>query len=98
MAVDKFKNPPAVQSLGYERIEGLLENENFAPLNTSFAAAYEKLEKIMSDTSAGLKKQKGAQKAMKAYELTTELLNELLKIKYQLLKNHAAEAKGNSKK
>ena len=79
--------------LGYPQIEALLESENFETINNSFALGYEKLEKIKSDRSGGLKKQKAAQKAMKAYELTTELINELLQIKYQIIKMRAEEAK-----
>lgn len=85
-------------SLGYPHIEELLEKEDFERLNKSFFDAYGRLEKIMKDRSVGLKKQKGAQRAMKAYELTTELLNELLKIKYQILKFREEEAKKQQKK
>lgn len=94
------KSPqPNVQkpSLGYPHIEELLEKEDFERLNKSFFDAYERLEKIMKDRSAGLKKQKGAQKAMKAYEMTTELLNELLQIKYQIIKLREGEAKKQKK-
>ncbi len=85
-------------SLGYPHIEELLEKESFDGINKSFLDAYARLEKIMKDRSGGLKKQKGAQKAMKAYELTTELFNELLKIKYQILKYREEEAKRQQKK
>ena len=72
-------------SLGYPMIEGLLETENFEGVNKSFAEAYDKLSKIHLDKGAGLKKQKGARKAMVAYELTTQMIQELLRFKYQLL-------------
>ena len=51
----------------------------------------------MADRAGGLKKQKGAQKAMKAYELTTELMNELLKIKAQIVKMREEHAKKQKK-
>lgn len=87
--------PPASgqkeSSLGYQMIERLLENEDFTALNKSFADAYQRLEKLMADREAGLKKQKDARKAMRAYELTTDLIKELLKVKYQLLKSKAGK-------
>lgn len=83
--------------MGYPHIEQLLEDEKFDRINNSFAESYNKLEVIMKDRSGGLKKQKGAQKAMKAYELTTELMNELLKIKYQILKFREEQAKKQKK-
>lgn len=82
--------------MGYPKIEELIEHEKFETINKSFAEAYSKLEVIMQDRSAGLKKQKGAQKAMKTYELTTALLNELLQIKYQIVKLRK-EQEGQSK-
>ena len=92
--IPKSHQPPAKESvLGYPLIESLLETEKFEALNKSFAEAYQKLETMMLDREAGLKKQKDARKAMRAYELTTDLIKELLKIKYQILK-----AKENSKK
>lgn len=89
---------PQKSTLGYPHIEALLENENFDGINKSFLDAYASLEKIMKDRSGGMKKQKGAQKAMKAYELTTDLFNELLKIKHQILKLREEEAKKQQKK
>ncbi len=83
--------------LGYPKIEELLETEDFGRLNKSFSEAYTKLETILKDKSAGLKKQKGAQSIMKAYELTTELMNELLKIKSEIIKMRK-EAAGGTKK
>lgn len=78
--------PAKESALGYPLIENLLETEKFDALNKSFADAYQRLETLMMDREAGLKKQKEARKAMRAYELTTDLIKELLKIKYQLLK------------
>lgn len=70
--------------LGYPVMEQLLETEDFGAVNQSFAAAYDKLEKIMNDRSGGLKKQKEAEVAMHAYELTVELIRELLRVKQEL--------------
>ncbi|MBU0505187.1 MAG: hypothetical protein ABII18_10665 [bacterium] len=96
------KNPETTtntdDALGYPTIEKLLETEEFQKINESFGQAYSKLEAISQDSSAGLKKKKAATKAMQAYELTTELLNELLKIKYQIVQMRQAEAKKNEKK
>lgn len=80
------KKKTKVTTLGYPHIEELLETENFEAVNKSFAEAYGKLESIMKDRSAGLKKQKDAQKSMQAYELTVELINELLRVKREIAK------------
>lgn len=69
---------------GYPRIEKLVETEDFDAVNKSFAVAFEELQKIAKQKS-GLGKGKSAKKAMRAYELATELFKELLKIKYQML-------------
>lgn len=82
VTVASFKD----SGLGYPRIEDLLENENFVKINKSFSEAYDRLERIMKDRSAGLKMQKAAQKAMKAYELVTQLINELLHLKHEIIK------------
>lgn len=78
--------------LGYPHIEQLLETENFDGINQSFAKAYDSLQTIMNERGSGLKKQKDARKAMKAYELTTDMIKELLKVKYQLLKPRDGKA------
>lgn len=78
-------------SLGYPIMEQLLESEQFDAVNTSFSQGYEKLEKIMNDRSAGLKKQKEAEGSLKAYELTVELIKELLQIKREIVKNQQAQ-------
>lgn len=79
--------------LGYPHVEKLLESEDFNAVNQSFNEAFKKLESTFNDSSAGLKKQKAAQKAMKAYELTTGLMNELLQIKYEIKKARKNEKK-----
>lgn len=94
----KKKEPFKDSGLGYPKIEELVEYENFATVNKSFAEAYGKLERIMQDRSSGLKKQKGAQAAMKSYELTTALLNELLQIKYQIIKLRKEQEQKTQKK
>jgi len=78
-------------SLGYPIMEQLLESEQFDAVNTSFSQGYEKLEKIMNDRSAGLKKQKEAEGSLKAYELTVGLIKELLQIKRDILKNQQGQ-------
>ncbi|EKD50804.1 MAG: hypothetical protein ACD_62C00424G0004 [uncultured bacterium] len=98
MPTPKTAVPTKEAGLGYPTIEGLLETESFDKINNSFNEAYKKLEKIAADSDSGLKKKRSASKAMQAYELTTELLNELLKIKYQIVQMREAEAKGKTKK
>ncbi|MBL7685115.1 MAG: hypothetical protein JNK65_03655 [Deltaproteobacteria bacterium] len=69
---------------GYPRIERLIDTEDFDPVNKSFTEAYAELEKVARQ-KAGLGKAKQAKKAMRAYELSMELLKELLKLKYQMM-------------
>lgn len=88
---------PEETTLGYPHIEKLLETEKFEEVNKSFSAAYETLEKIMKDRSAGLKKQKSAQKAMQAYEFTVKLMNYLLKVKHEMVRMREAQAKEKKK-
>ncbi len=76
----------SILTAGYPRIEELVDGENFDPINKSFAAAYGELEKI-SRQKAGLGKAKQAKKAMRGYELTMNLLKEVLKMKYQMVEN-----------
>jgi|APSaa5957512535_1039671.scaffolds.fasta_scaffold249987_2 hypothetical protein len=83
--------------LGYDHIEELIETEQFDGINKSFSDAYDKLETLMKDATAPLKKKKGAQKAIKSYELTVELINELLIIKKEMLKHREQEAKKQKK-
>ena len=92
-----LKKQPKVTTLGYPHIEQLLETENFETINKSFAEAYDKLEVMMKDRAAGLKKQKDAQKAMQAYELTVELINELLKVKREIAKQRGKSGSGSQK-
>lgn len=94
MAETNTRKPP---ELGYPQIEKLLDSEDFNRLNKSFGEAYHRLEVIQGDVSAGLKKQKAAGRALKAYELTTDLIKELLNIKYHLHKLRR-DAAGKQKK
>lgn len=69
----------------FPEIEKLLETEDFEPINRSFRAAYEKLDK-MSKGRGGLgkaSKSEGARKAMKAIERVMDLFRYLLKMKYE---------------
>ena len=91
------KASKAPVSLGYPHIESLLETENFVPVNKSFGEAYQTLETIMKDRSSGLKKQKNAQKAIIGYELTVELMNELLKMKKEMARLRAEQEKAQKK-
>ena len=76
--------PESTPDVGYPRIERLLDTEEFEPVNQTFAKSYEELEKVARQ-KAGLGKAKQAKKCMRAFELTTELFKELLKLKYQMV-------------
>lgn len=70
-------------SLGYPHIERLIDSEDFSKVNTAFESAYHTLEKLSED-KRGLKKSRDASKGMKAIERVTQLLRELLEIKYRM--------------
>lgn len=82
----------AGSSMGYPRIEELIETEDFAEVNEAFESAYAELGNVASK-SRSIKKGKGAKKAMKAMELTMDLFRELLEIKYQLQAMQAEQQK-----
>lgn len=75
---------------GYPMIEGLLDKENFNEVNRSFADAYGRLEKRLSDKALGLAGKKKVRTAMRSYELTVELIRELLALKYQMMNQSTA--------
>lgn len=93
----KQKIPPKQAGLGYPLIEKLLETEDFDRINKSFSETYKKLEKIFQDNSQGLKRQKEARNAMTAYEYTTGLIRELLKVKYEILEQQKSQSKEKTK-
>ena len=68
--------------LGYPIMEKLLETEDFSKINKTMTASYETLERLLKGKSGGLQKQKKVRQALKAYDLTLDLLQELLKAKY----------------
>jgi hypothetical protein len=69
---------------GYPHIEALLESEDFATVNKSFADAYQLLEKKAQDKGQGLAGRKKIKQAMQAYELTVELIRQLVALKYEM--------------
>jgi len=78
--------PPKEQEYGragYPAVEQLIDTEDFEVLNAAFEGAYGELLQV-SKKKKGLKTQREAKKAMKALELTLDLLRELLAIKYKL--------------
>ncbi len=89
------KNP---QKLGYPIIEKLIETEDFSKVNETVSACYDVLEKMLKSKSGGLKKQKAIRSALKAYDLTIDLIRELLKTKYELIRQHKAGIVGGQKK
>ncbi len=70
-------------SMGYPRVEQLIDTEDFTEVNEAFEVAYADLGGLVSK-SRSIKKGKDAKKAMKAMELTMDLFRDLLEIKYQL--------------
>jgi len=82
----------AGSSMGYTRVEQLIETEDFAEVNEAFEVAYAELGSLVGK-SRSIKKGKDAKKAMKAMELTMDLFRELLEIKYQLQAMQAEQQK-----
>lgn len=79
---------------GYPAIEKLIDNEDFTEINNAFETAYGELIDI-SRRSRGIRTQRSAKKAMRALELTMELLRELLAIKYRLQEEVAKRGRRN---
>lgn len=79
-------------SLGYPNVEKLIDSEDFNQVNRIFNETYEKLEKISKD-KRGLGKGKEAKKGMRALEKCSELLKELLQMKYRLQEELKKQAK-----
>lgn len=85
MATTSKNNEKAQKTqLGYPLLEKLIETEDFAKVSASFSASYGVLESMLKEKGQGLKKQKGVRAALKAYDLTVDLIRELLKTKYSM--------------
>lgn len=80
----------------YPAIEKLLEAEDFTELNAHYAAAYAELEKVAKQKGMG--KARDAKKAMKALERVADLMNYLLKLKYEYIERQQAGEKKPQKK
>lgn len=85
MAKGTVQNPPK-SSPGYPIIEKLIETEDFTKVNKTISASYDSLERMQKHKSGGLKKQKTIRQALKAYDLTIDLIRDLLKTKHELLR------------
>lgn len=81
------------KTLGYPHVEKLIDSEDFDRVNADFKKAYNELERQASD-KGGMKTRKESKKGMHAIEKVSELLKELLQIKYRLKE----EIKGIGKK
>ena len=77
-------------------IEKLLESEDFTELNAHYAAAYAELEKVAKQKGMG--KARDAKKAMKALERVADLMNYLLKLKYEFIERQQHGEKDPQKK
>lgn len=72
-----------VLSVGYPRVEKLIDSEDFTDINNVFEAAYKELSEIAREKRK-IKRSKDAKKAMHSIELVMNLFKELLEIKYRL--------------
>ncbi len=75
--------PAPTGTMGYPRVEQLIETEDFTKINRDFEKSYAELA-AMGQRTRNLKKQKQIKGAMKAMELTMDLFRELLEVKYRL--------------
>lgn len=73
--------------IGFPLIEKIIETEDFSQIKGSMATCYESLERQLKDKTGGLKKQKSIRQALKAYDLTMDLIRDLLKTKQELIEN-----------
>lgn len=73
-------------NIGYPIIEKLIETEDFSKVNQTVSACYDLLERMLKNKAGGLKKQKAIRAGLRAYDLTIDLIRELLKTKYELVK------------
>lgn len=90
--------PASLPSPGYPTIEKLIETEDFSQVNQSVSACYDTLERMLKSKTGGLKRQKMVRQALKAYDLTIDLIRDLLKIKYDMVaKNKAGKPAGAKK-
>lgn len=88
-------NKPKENPLGYPLIEKLIQTEDFSKINQTFSTSYDLLEKMLKTKSGGMAKQKKIRAALKAYDLTIDLVRELLKTKYELIRQR--QTSGSSK-
>lgn len=88
---------PQRRLLGYPIIEKLIETEDFNKVNKTMSACYDTLERMLKNKTAGLQKKKHIRQAIKAYDLTIDLIRDLLKIKYEIMQRAQKEAKGHKK-
>jgi len=79
-------------TMGYPRVEKLIETEDFTEINQVFEKAYTELAETARHKK-GLKKSRDAKKVMKSMELVMDLFRELLAIKYQLQEMQAESQK-----
>ena len=83
--------------LGYPVIEKLIDTEDFAKVNQTISTSYDLLERMLKGKSGGLKKQKMIRQALKAYDLTIDLIRILLKTKYEMIEKNKNQKKSNSR-
>lgn len=97
----KSSKTESAQQSQYPLIEKVIETEDFGEYSTSFNENYEALERLTSQKNLGVSKQNKARKIMKAYDLTVDLIRELLALKQDMVQKQAgseAEEKKSPKK
>ncbi len=80
----KDREQAANKSLGFERIEKLLEAEDTDAQIKALEDSMDALKKLMAEAVSSREKS-AAEKALKAYENTMELVKFLLKTKEQMM-------------
>ena len=88
MAQVEPKDPSVAQTVkppmqSYPAVEALIESGDFKALNASFKETYDKLEHVVKD-GKGFGRVTQAKKAIRALELSADLLRHLVQIKHAI--------------
>lgn len=70
---------------GYPIIEKLIETEDFSQVDQTMSVSYEALQRLLKQRTGGMKAQRQVRQAVKAFDLTLDLMKILLKTKYEMI-------------
>ena len=73
--------------MGFPSLERLVEQDSYDEFNKVMLESYDELEKIIQSKGGDAMRRKAAKKAMRAMELTMNLLRDFLQVKDELMRN-----------